>query len=357
MACQHPVWIRNRRYFDKKRPRAGVSADVDHRSALALRPWDVSRQWIMVPCGHCDECLRRMRNDWFVRIERELARCKAESRQAVFITITVSPRYYDEALLDPARFIRRWNERIRHCIGHSFKHCFFQEFGSHPETGSEPRLHFHGFLFGTDVLYSEIRRAVSGLGFVWLSKATLKRARYAVKYVVKQIKYDPASVAGKTVKVNGNDIPLSALLQNRRYTRKFVSAGLGDYLGIMPRPSHRVRLWSYADRSFSGRSFNYAIPRYYDRYLTDAEKTTRAILSADSYARFSNSPLVRCIVKRCIEIKNLSSAVSSRSNYSWELKKVLEFHSAGKVPDIDPPVWLDRDILQFWYDQFGLKVA
>lgn len=357
MACQHPVWIRNRRYFDKKRPRAGVSADADHRSALALRPWDVSRQWIMVPCGHCDECLRRMRNDWFVRIERELARCKAESRQAVFITITVSPRYYDEALLDPARFIRRWNERIRHRIGHSFKHCFFQEFGSHPETGSEPRLHFHGFLFGTDVLYSEIRRAVSDLGFVWLSKATLKRARYAVKYVVKQIKYDPASVAGKTVKIEGNDIPLSALLQNRRYTRKFVSAGLGDYLGIMPRPSDRTRIWSYSDGSFSGRSFNYAIPRYYDRYLTDAEKDIRAILSADSYARFSRSPLVRRIVERCVKIKDLSSAVSSRANYSWEMKKVLEFSGAGRMPDIDPPVWLDRDILQFWYDQFGLKVV
>lgn len=357
MACQHPVWIRNRRYFDKKRPRAGVSADADHRSALALRPWDVSRQWIMVPCGHCDDCLRRMRNDWFVRIERELARCKAESRQAVFITITISPRYYDEALLDPARFIRRWNERIRHRIGHSFKHCFFQEFGFHPEAGSEPRLHFHGFLFGTDVLYSEIRRAVSDLGFVWLSKATLKRARYAVKYVVKQIKYDPASVAGKTVKIEGNDVPLSALLQNRRYSRKFVSAGLGDYLGIMPRPSDRTRIWSYSDNSFSGRSFNYAIPRYYDRYLTDAEKDTRAILSADSYARFSRSPLVRRIVERCIEIKNLFSAVSSRASYSWEVKKALEFRSAGEMPDIAPPVWLDRDILQFWYDQFGLKVA
>lgn len=357
MACQHPIWIRNRRYFDKKRPRAGVSADADHRSALALHPWDVSRQWIMVPCGHCDDCLRRMRNDWFVRIERELARCKAESRQAIFITITISPRYYDEALLDPARFIRRWNERIRHRIGHSFKHCFFQEFGFHPEAGSEPRLHFHGFLFGTDVLYSEIRRAVSDLGFVWLSKATLKRARYAVKYVVKQIKYDPASVAGKTVKIEGNDVPLSALLQNRRYSRKFVSAGLGNYLGIMPRPSDRTRIWSYSDNSFSGRSFNYAIPRYYDRYLTDAEKDTRAILSADSYARFSRSPLVRRIVERCIEIKNLSSAVSSRASYSWEIKKALEFHSAGEMPDIAPPVWLDRDILQFWYDQFGLKVA
>ena len=145
MACQHPIWIRNRRYYDKKRPRVGFNVDADHKSALALYPWDVARQWIMVPCGHCEDCLRRQRNDWFVRLERELARCKAESRQAIFITITISPKYYKDALLDPSGFIRRWNERVRHRIGHSFKHAFFQEFGTHPETGSEPRLHFHGF--------------------------------------------------------------------------------------------------------------------------------------------------------------------------------------------------------------------
>lgn len=357
MACEHPIWIRNRRYYDKKRPRVGLSVDDDHKSALALRPWDVARQWVMVPCGHCEDCLRRQRNDWFVRLERELARCKAESRQAIFITITIAPKYYNEALLDPTRFIRRWNERIRHRIGHSFKHAFFQEFGTHPETGSDPRLHFHGFLFGTDVLYNVIRSAVSDLGFVWLTKANTKRARYCVKYVTKQIKFDPVEVAGKTVNVNGNEIPLSALLRHRRYTRKFISAGVGDYLGIKPRPSDRTRIWSYSDGFFSRRTFNYAIPRYYDRYLTDAEKDVRAVLAADAYARFSQSALVRHIVSKCVEIKALHSVVSSRASYCWQLKKVHEFRAAGRMPDIDPPVWLDRDILQFWYDQFGLKVV
>lgn len=357
MACEHPIWIRNRRYYDKKRPRVGFSVDADHKSALALRPWDVARQWLMVPCGHCEDCLRRQRNDWFVRLERELARCKAESRQAIFITITIAPKYYNEALLDPARFIRRWNERVRHRIGHSFKHAFFQEFGVHPETGSEPRLHFHGFLFGTDVLYNTLRSAVSDLGFVWLAKANVKRARYTVKYVTKQIKFDPASVAGKTVNVYGNEIPLSTLLQHKRYTRKFISAGVGDYLGIMPRPSVRTRLWSYSDGSFSGRSFNYAIPNYYNRYLTDAEKDIRAVLSADAYARFSNSSLVRCIVSKCVEIKALHSAVSSRASYIWELKKAYEFRSAGKMPELDPPVWLSEDIFLFWKDNYGLTIT
>ena len=159
MPCSSPIWIRNRRYFDKKNPCRGGS-DVA-KSALALRPWDVARQWLMVPCGKCEDCLRRQRNDWFVRLERELTRCKADSQQAIFITITIAPKYYNEALLDPSRFIRRFNERLRHKLGHSFKHAFFQEFGTHPEMGNEPRLHFHGFLFGTNVLYNTIRSAVS----------------------------------------------------------------------------------------------------------------------------------------------------------------------------------------------------
>ena len=210
MACSSPIWIRNRRYFDKKNPCRNGS-DVA-KSALALRPWDVARQWLMVPCGKCEGCLRRQRNDWFVRLERELAHCKASNQQAIFITITIDPKYYNEALLDPSRFIRRLNERLRHKLGHSFKHAFFQEFGTHPEMGNEPRLHFHGFLFATNTLYNTIRSAVRGLGFVWLAKATHKRARYCVKYVTKQIQFDPEEISGKFVTVNGNPTPLSCLL-------------------------------------------------------------------------------------------------------------------------------------------------
>lgn len=355
MACKHPIWIRNRRYFDKKRPRSGFNVDDDHKSALALRPWDVSRQWLMVPCGKCEDCMRRLRNDWFVRIERELARCKAESQQAIFVTITISPKYYEKALLDPAGFIRKWNERIRHRIGHSFKHCFFQEFGTHPEAGSEPRLHFHGFLFGTNILYSQIRSAVSDLGFVWLSKATHRRARYCVKYVVKQIQFSRDDIADKFVTIDGKPCKLSTLLEHRRYTRKFVSAGVGDYLGRRPAPSASVSSWPYTDLG-TGRTFNYAIPRYYNRYLQPKDEQKRAIRSADAYARFSRSPLVRRVVDLCVKMALPSSALSSRETYSWELKKFREFASAGDIPDIQAPVWLDRDILRFWRDHYGLTL-
>jgi len=354
MPCSSPIWIRNRRYFDKKNPCRNGS-DVA-RSALALRPWDIARQWLMVPCGKCEDCLRRQRNDWFVRLERELAYCKSNNQQAIFITITIAPSYYNEALLDPSRFIRRFNERLRHKLGHSFKHAFFQEFGTHPEIGNEPRLHFHGFLFGTNVLYNTIRAAVRDLGFVWLAKATHKRARYCVKYVTKQIQFNPEEISDKYVTVDGKLTPLSFLLQHRRYTRKFVSAGVGDFLGYKPRPSARVASWSYFD--FSKRiNYNYAIPRYYLKYLKSEDEVIRSIAAADAYAHFSKSSLVKRIVSLCVERFSLNSAVSSRASYTWERKQIMRFSaSSRKMPDFDPPTWLDLDILQFWQDHYKLQL-
>lgn len=354
MPCSSPIWIRNRRYFDNKNPCRNGS-DVA-KSALALYPWDVARQWLMVPCGKCEDCLRRLRNDWFVRLERELARCKAESQQAIFITITINPAYYERALVDPSSFIRKWNERIRHRIGHSFKHCFFQEFGTHPGVGSEPRLHFHGFLFGTNVLYNEIRSAVSDLGYVWLSKATLKRARYCVKYVVKQIGFDADAVKDRYITVDGKLQSLSSLLEHKRYTRKFVSAGVGDFLGYMPRPSARTSSWSYFDPSTSV-VYNYAIPRYYDRYLKPEDERRKAILAADAYSRFSKSSLVRRIVSLCVASFFPAASVSGRDTYTWEQKQVMKFRaSKRKMPDLAPPTFLDESILRFWRDEYNLQL-
>jgi len=310
----------------------------------------------MVPCGKCEYCLRRQRNDWFVRLERELARCKAEGQQAIFITITIAPKYYNDALLDPSKFIRRWNERVRHKIGHSFKHAFFQEFGTHPKIGSEPRLHFHGFLFGVNCLYNEIRLAVGDLGFVWLGKGTHKRARYVVKYVTKQIQFNPEDVSDKFVTLNGKATPLAILLQHRRYTRKFVSAGVGDFLGYMSRPSARVSSWSYLDFE-KGINFNYSIPRYYLRYLKPEDEVMRSIAAADAYAHFSKSSLVKRIVSLCVERFGLDATVSRRASYVWEQKQIMRFAaSSRKMPDFDPPTWLDLNILQFWRDHYKLQL-
>lgn len=201
--CTSPIWIANRRYTRKDHD---ISLPM---SNLAQNPWDVARFRLLVPCGQCEECLKALRNDWYVRIRQELARCRAEHCEAWFVTITIHPRYYRHALNDPTWFMRKWFERVRHVTGRSIKHVFFQEFGTHSQTGSEPRLHFHGFLFDPRMLYNDFRRIVARFGFVWLGQATPKRARYCVKYVVKQLN------------ISGYELPdkLRLKLSDRRYTR------------------------------------------------------------------------------------------------------------------------------------------
>ena len=67
--CTSPLWIRNRRYY-----KPGITFE-EIAVQLAEHPGDLARQRLLVPCGKCEECLRDERNAWYVRLERELARC------------------------------------------------------------------------------------------------------------------------------------------------------------------------------------------------------------------------------------------------------------------------------------------
>ena len=251
------------------------------------RPWDYFTQRIMVPCGRCEECLRHQRNDWFVRLERETKYQNFLHRNSVFVTITIAPEYYDSALQNPSSFIRLWFERIRRRLGHSIKHALFQEFGMHPEQGSEPRLHFHGILWDVPYSYNSIRRAVSDLGFIWISHVTDKRLRYVVKYIGKSVYMDESSAAfAKSLTITAGKLitNLYDFLQNSRYRRKFISPGVGDYLGDFKAPGVGSGLWFYTD-SETGDVYRYRIPRYYDKYLSQDALVFRKISTAWTYAR------------------------------------------------------------------------
>lgn len=322
-------------------------------SNLALAPWDVARKYLLVPCGKCEECLRENRNQWFVRIERELARCKFEDKQAIFLTITINPKHYDKALIDPSSFIRKWFERIRHNLGYSFKHILFQEFGTHGK--GEPRLHFHGFLFDFDIPYNKLRDIVSDFGFIWMSKATNKRARYAVKYVVKQIEV-PDSHYDRPITVDGKKTTLGNLLCHKRYARKFVSPRLGDFLGNQPRPTDTISSWSYLDFK-TKRNFSYKIPRYYDRYITGEEKIRRAVRSADLYARVCGDSLVKRIISICVEKFFGERTLSYRSHYTWMQQRFREFlNSRFELPKVNIPLWLNWRIIDSWRNFYGIDL-
>lgn len=342
MACLHPIWIRNRRYYDKKDNIAIYPLDL-YKSSIALRPWDISRQYLLVPCGKCEECLRKARNDWYVRLERELAYGRKIKSQSIFLTITISPKYYEEAFNNPSLFIRRFNERIRHCFGRSIKHAYFQEFGKHPETGSFPRLHFHGFLFHTGLRYNQIRSAIGDLGFLWMAPASHKRARYVVKYVVKEL--DVYSPTGELL--HGYD--------SKRFRRKFVSAHVGDYLGNQPAPSSSTSSWSYSDLR-TGVTYNYSIPRYYNKYLKPKDQMLREISSAFSYALFGGDSHVVDFLKVFAERYLPQTSLSCRNSYSWLRKNFRRFtEGAQNSFKLIIPSFYDRDVDSFVENEYSIS--
>lgn len=319
--CTSPLWIRNRRYYKRDITFEEIAVQ------LAEHPGDLARQRLLVPCGQCEECLRDERNAWYVRLERELARCRDEHRQAVFVTVTISPKLYAVAVQFPSAFIRAWNERVRRAFGKSIKHAFFQEFGSHPLTGNVPRLHFHGFLFDLPCSYAELRRAIGDLGYIWISKASHRRARYCVKYILK----DVGAMVPEYLRQRDWYNP-------RIYRRKFVSAHVGDYLGRMPRPSLRVSTWSYLDFA-RGTRFRYRIPRYYDKYMAEEDKQARELLSSWYYSHACVSSLVCRIVDKLAEIRFGASTLARWRRYSYLSPRLVPYlrtpappHCTGDLP-------------------------
>lgn len=320
------------------------------------RPWDYFTQRIMVPCGRCEECLRQLRNDWYIRLERETKYQKSLHRNCVFVTITIAPEYYDSALQDPSSFIRLWFERIRRRFGHSIKHAVFQEFGIHPEQGNQPRLHFHGVLWDVSHSYNAIREAVRDLGFVWIASITDKRLRYVVKYVDKSVYMDERSAdfaKSLPIVVGKLNTNLYDFLQDRKYHRKFISPGVGDYLGDFKAPGISSGLWSYTDRK-TGVVYSYRIPRYYDKYLSQDALVFRKISSAWTYASAFCGSLalgfLREVAARLLRPSDFSRIV--KGGFS-RLVKLREFLS--KVKDRPSFLAVSPDVIDFWVDCFGIS--
>lgn len=347
--CQSPIWIRNRAYSSR------TIGSTDRKVQLMNRPWDYFTQRLMVPCGRCEECLRQQRNDWYVRLERETKYHKSLHHNSLFVTITIAPEYYDSALSNPSSFIRLWFERIRRRFGRSIKHAVFQEFGTHPEQGSAPRLHFHGVLWDVSYSYNAIREAVKDLGFVWISSITDKRLRYVVKYVGKSVYMDESSaVFAKSLPITVGNLKtnLYDFLQNSRYRRKFISPGVGDYLGDFKVPSVTSGLWSYTDCQ-TGVVYRYRIPRYYDKYLSQDALLFRKISTAWTYANAFGSSLalgfLREVAERLLRPSDVSRIV--KGGFS-RLVKLRDFLS--KVKFRPSFLAVTSDVIDFWVDGFGV---
>ena len=75
-----------------------------------------------VPCGHCDECLKKRQQQWFLRANHVMKRLKLRPEQCLFCTFSIRPEVYEQTKEKPYLAIRRFMDRLR-------KHPRFREKG------------------------------------------------------------------------------------------------------------------------------------------------------------------------------------------------------------------------------------
>lgn len=230
--CRHPITLRNPAYRDGAL--SGVSLDS---LAYTIPPV------LVVPCGHCDECVRSRCNDWSLRLGTELERPLSPGARNIFVTLTLSDEFYNPDVR-PSVYLRRFFERFRQTYHKPLKHWFSFEYGSNPYCTH--RLHFHGILFDCALSNRELRE-LWHYGRIHVGDyCNTRTAKYITKYIMKS----------------------TALHYNLPSYWKFspiihCSAGIGSYL--VETSSAFLRRLGRSFGKYYFRGFNYRIPSYYLR--------------------------------------------------------------------------------------------
>ena len=146
-------------------------------------------------------------------------------------------------------------------------------------------------------------------------------------------------------------------LADRKYARKFVSPGVGDFLGTQPRPSLSASFWSFdANRKAGG--YQYRIPRYYDKYLQQHEKEQKAILSAAHYALCFHGDMVRNFLARLAERYSIDPASLSFAKGSFS-RMMTRFRMTSDISDYVPADIPEVffDVVPIWKKAFGVDIS
>lgn len=138
-----------------------------------------------VPCGKCEACLARKRDQWVIRIEQELK----VSSSCFFFTLT----YDDEHLprsdvgfpVVSKRDVQLWLKRFRKMIEpYKIRYFIASEYGS-----TTFRPHYHGIIFNFPLEY-DIVSAFNETwqnGFVCVDRVNAARIAYVAKYCISEV--------------------------------------------------------------------------------------------------------------------------------------------------------------------------
>lgn len=187
-----------------------------------------------------------------------------------FVTLTVAPEYYDDALHKSSTLIRqfleayRYQHKKRFGKGKSLYHWIVSERGE-----KRGRLHFHGILFDS-ALPKYIVEKCWKFGFVSFKQLTLKRCGYVTKYITK------------------GTSPGACQASIDHQPRVWCSAGIGKcYVDRKDTRSEHVTTEGLVPFIMKS-NFIYGMPRYYkEKIFTDEE---RQILKEQYYAELVQTP-------------------------------------------------------------------
>lgn len=162
---------------------------------------------ITVPCGHCDECLKKRQQQWFSRADHLVKRMNLRPDQCFFCTFTLKPEVYEAAKEKPYLPIRRFLDRLRKHPRFryrdpvtkrwkyrkvKFPYFFVVEFadGSRAAERGLPsthRMHYHAILFNPPLYWWQIRdlwEDFNGIADVQPLRS-MAGVRYVLKYMTK----------------------------------------------------------------------------------------------------------------------------------------------------------------------------
>ncbi len=199
--------------------------------------------FIEVPCGRCRICRKKRGQSWRVRLMHEAQ--YGNHRNAIFVTLTLAPKYYNKVKGNEAYCMRLFLDRWRKKYGHAPVRWFTTELGE--EKG---RLHFHGIIWDVPFFQDGNRfkskarmnrelRKLWKYGNTWVDYVKETTISYIVKYITKPCDYDPNYFAKVFVSPGlGRAALSSAMLDNilrmYRESRSLV-VHVGGYPVTLPR--------------------------------------------------------------------------------------------------------------------------
>lgn len=157
---------------------------------------------MVVPCGHCEDCIQRKRSDWTIRLLAEEKYCS----NAYFVTLTYSDKfvpiengYFHLKKSDLQNLFKRYRRQTDKKNGKFASRVFkYYAIGEYGENTKRP--HYHCILFNVDIeIFIDCWRRIverfgvvnycEPIGMIHCGDVTKQSINYVTSYVINKYKY------------------------------------------------------------------------------------------------------------------------------------------------------------------------